>query len=1235
MTGVALWTVLLFQLKGVIESQRQCQRRREMTFRVKPFISLLFITQIFFITLILFPRQSNAAQIRALLVGIDEYRSPAVSDLRGCVNDVEMMKHVLLSGFGVESENIRLLKNEQATRDGILSAIQTHLIDKARQGDIIILHYSGHGSRMIDVSGDEVDRFDETIVPHDGRTEGVFDIADDEINGVLRKLNEKTKYVTFIFDSCHSGSAARAGNVVRQIPPDPRLPPGSSDSGLRGGEEGSSDFRARDSEYVLISGCLAGELSNEATFNNQRHGALTWYLAQALLSATSSATYRSVMEEVAAHVSARFSSQHPQLEGSGGDLQVFGIVRESAVPTIPITMVDGKSVTIAAGKIHGLDKDSKLNVFPKNVSDYADNSAVGTIRVTAAKAFTAVAEIIKGDGVRPGDRAIPESLFDSGAPVPVYIGGDAPDSKSKLRQSLEDIPGILMVDREADGILIVEIRKNTVFFSFGDLEQAAKPVSLSTREWDGRAEKTVRGLVHMLALQELSNPVGNIQIAFSVRSKSDDETGMAAHMVPPGTLLTYRLKNLDSVPVFIYVLDVSSDGGFATLFPESPGAQEQLMPGDVLERDIETYLPQGYTAVSDLFLAIATTTPIDPLLLQHPSSQRGGEQGSYTPPARYLTEASENNRGARPVRSKTWVTKKQIMVVRDPGVALGGFALHFDREMGEEEVQLDESGSRSICSENQNSRRDKCFERRNVSEDGTEWLVRHQAGQRNAGEVVTSVGGAFDEAYDIQEKLKHSIRVEPIFEVETDGAVNQNGIIVRDVTSDDTHDPAAEMDDAWHVKQIKAENGWKTVRERHGMAAGKEADGIFIAHTDTGYLDHPETWEKFGGQRPIDAAKGYDYYDDDDDPVDPLLEDRILDNPAHGTASGSVIISPAGCQLHGGAGCVNGIGRGARLIPLRVHRTVSQFNSSNLSLAIKEVAEGKIEGDPRLVSIAMGGPPTLSMWKAVRKAEAKGVLVVAAAGNYVRTVVWPARFDSTIAVAACNVRCRPWKNSSRGDKVDITAPGESVWRASYDMKKGKHINGMGKGTTFATGNTSGAAAVWLAYHRNDPRLAQLQKDGKLTRVFRRAVQRSAWKPPEEGIAGSCEAGRWDEDKFGPGILDLELLLKEPLIEGEHVSEPAELVELPLYSSLFPRGTEPAEIRNSYASLFREERSGLAGKPEIFETEILYHYTTDQNVQSAIDAQITSTRSMRGVERVVNNLQRKDLSVRLRSALKSF
>lgn len=69
---------------------------------------------------------------RALLIGVDDYRADHVSDLHGCVNDIQLMRNVPVGKFEVPPDNIRLLTNAEATHAGIIDAIRTHLIDPAR-----------------------------------------------------------------------------------------------------------------------------------------------------------------------------------------------------------------------------------------------------------------------------------------------------------------------------------------------------------------------------------------------------------------------------------------------------------------------------------------------------------------------------------------------------------------------------------------------------------------------------------------------------------------------------------------------------------------------------------------------------------------------------------------------------------------------------------------------------------------------------------------------------------------------------------------------------------------------------------------------------------------------------------------------------------------------------------------------------------------------------------------------
>src|SRR5690606_35054963 len=88
-----------------------------------------------------------------------------------------------------------------------------------------------------------------------------------------------------------------------------------------------------------------------------------------------------------------------------------------------------------------------------------------------------------------------------------------------------------------------------------------------------------------------------------------------------------------------------------------------------------------------------------------------------------------------------------------------------------------------------------------------------------------------------------------------------------------------------------------------------------------------------------------------------------------------------------------------------------------------------------IITMSMGLPPTLTTSRLARKAYDKGIIWCCAAGNEVQAVVSPAVYPGTIAVAASNPNDEPWEGSSRGDRVDITAPGEDVYVPIWNKQR--------------------------------------------------------------------------------------------------------------------------------------------------------------------------------------------------------
>jgi hypothetical protein len=153
---------------------------------------------------------AQAAQ-KALLIGISDYpHLPPSAQLIGPANDLRAMVSFLEDHWKFASQDIRVLKDKDATKANILSSISGWLADQTRAGDRVIIYYSGHGSHVPDRSGDESDGQDETFVPHDfGRRGEIAEdmVLDDEIGKALASLPGRE--VILIADSCHSGTVNR------------------------------------------------------------------------------------------------------------------------------------------------------------------------------------------------------------------------------------------------------------------------------------------------------------------------------------------------------------------------------------------------------------------------------------------------------------------------------------------------------------------------------------------------------------------------------------------------------------------------------------------------------------------------------------------------------------------------------------------------------------------------------------------------------------------------------------------------------------------------------------------------------------------------------------------------------------------------------------------------------------------------------------------------------------------
>lgn len=172
---------------------------------------------ILIISISIFGLLSANATKRALVIGIGSYpQGSGFSKINGD-RDVPVVTDMLIS-LGFKKSDITTLVNPNATFENIQSAFKT-LSNITESGDIIYIHFSGHGQQITDLNGDEEDGLDEAWIPFDAQAmfkrgiyEGEHHITDDMLNEWLTSINKKignNGNLIVIADACHSGDSTR------------------------------------------------------------------------------------------------------------------------------------------------------------------------------------------------------------------------------------------------------------------------------------------------------------------------------------------------------------------------------------------------------------------------------------------------------------------------------------------------------------------------------------------------------------------------------------------------------------------------------------------------------------------------------------------------------------------------------------------------------------------------------------------------------------------------------------------------------------------------------------------------------------------------------------------------------------------------------------------------------------------------------------------------------------------
>lgn len=160
----------------------------------------------------------HAQTKRALIICVGEQLDKEWADINA-ENDLWYVQKLL--DF-YRYDDVYSLCGREATKQGIVDGFGS-FADRCTKGDLIYIHFSGHGQRMTDVDGDEIwiqdkDKYDESWIPYDAymtyceQDKGEKHLSDDEVLLLLRKIKDRIGprgQILVVVDACHSGGSTR------------------------------------------------------------------------------------------------------------------------------------------------------------------------------------------------------------------------------------------------------------------------------------------------------------------------------------------------------------------------------------------------------------------------------------------------------------------------------------------------------------------------------------------------------------------------------------------------------------------------------------------------------------------------------------------------------------------------------------------------------------------------------------------------------------------------------------------------------------------------------------------------------------------------------------------------------------------------------------------------------------------------------------------------------------------
>jgi len=360
------------------------------------------------------------AKYWALLIGINDYKELGLKDLDGPVRDVALLKRYLTSteipmnvitmtAHDPEDPE-RSLSSEIAklrpTVDNVINNLED-ITMKAKAGDYIYIHFSGHGTTMKRRSpqhASEKEHLALILCPAEQKS---LYLEGRQLASLLNTMVKNGLLVTLVLDCCFSGKVTRADDEpsARTAPYDPKFDDvvfrefspsvGATTSTGQRTVHLLSDSLMDPVGYTILTACGPHEIAREIEDSEKKkNGALSYFLYYALNALRrrgAEITHLSLYQLLRLQFHAKWPCQTPMRYGNRS-LSFFGkLIQGSETTFIPAQAeFDSQHLKLLGGRSMGIKVDDLFAIFPLTSSD-ADAS-------TACQTDTPIFKVIEVHG---------------------------------------------------------------------------------------------------------------------------------------------------------------------------------------------------------------------------------------------------------------------------------------------------------------------------------------------------------------------------------------------------------------------------------------------------------------------------------------------------------------------------------------------------------------------------------------------------------------------------------------------------------------------------------------------------------------------------------------------------------------------------------------------------------------------------------------------------------------------